>query len=69
MRARAFVQTDLAEDRFLAEYLRHAAEVAGVAREPSGGPGPSATGQPPDHPVHLFCPETRYLTGLLLQAE
>ncbi|MHC4340667.1 MAG: class I SAM-dependent rRNA methyltransferase [Planctomycetota bacterium] len=28
-----------------------------------------ATGQPPDHPVHLFCPETRYLTGLLLQAE
>jgi 23S rRNA (cytosine1962-C5)-methyltransferase len=24
------------------------------------------TGQPPDHPVDLFCPETRYLSGLLL---
>ncbi|MHC4932055.1 MAG: class I SAM-dependent rRNA methyltransferase, partial [Planctomycetota bacterium] len=27
------------------------------------------TGQPADHPVDLFCPETRYLTGLLLQVE
>jgi len=25
-----------------------------------------STGQPPDHPVDLFCPETRYLHGLLL---
>ncbi|MHC4971421.1 MAG: class I SAM-dependent rRNA methyltransferase [Planctomycetota bacterium] len=25
------------------------------------------TGQPPDHPVHVECPESRYLTGLLLQ--
>jgi 23S rRNA (cytosine1962-C5)-methyltransferase len=24
------------------------------------------TGQPPDHPVHVECPESRYLTGLLL---
>jgi 23S rRNA (cytosine1962-C5)-methyltransferase len=24
------------------------------------------TGQPPDHPVDLFCPETRYLNGILL---
>jgi 23S rRNA (cytosine1962-C5)-methyltransferase len=27
------------------------------------------TGQPPDHPVALSCPETRYLAGLLVQAE
>ena len=27
------------------------------------------TGQPPDHPVALDCPEGRYLTGYLLQAE
>jgi 23S rRNA (cytosine1962-C5)-methyltransferase len=27
-----------------------------------------ATGQPPDHPVDLSCPETRYLTGLLVGA-
>ncbi|MCK6459587.1 MAG: class I SAM-dependent rRNA methyltransferase [Planctomycetes bacterium] len=26
-----------------------------------------ATGQPPDHPVDLSCPETRYLSGLLLR--
>jgi len=25
------------------------------------------TGQPPDHPVHVHCPESRYLTGVLLQ--
>jgi len=25
------------------------------------------TGQPPDHPVHIHCPESRYLTGLLVQ--
>ncbi|MCZ6787681.1 MAG: class I SAM-dependent methyltransferase, partial [Planctomycetota bacterium] len=25
------------------------------------------TGQPPDHPVHLDCPEGRYLTGVLLE--
>jgi 23S rRNA (cytosine1962-C5)-methyltransferase len=25
-----------------------------------------ATGQPPDHPVDLSCPETRYLSGLVL---
>lgn len=27
------------------------------------------TGQPPDHPVHVDCPESRYLTGMLLRAE
>ena len=25
------------------------------------------TGQPPDHPVHVHCPEGRYLTGALVQ--
>jgi len=25
------------------------------------------TGQPPDHPVHVHCPEGRYLSGLLLE--
>ncbi|MEE8107338.1 MAG: class I SAM-dependent rRNA methyltransferase [Planctomycetota bacterium] len=25
------------------------------------------TGQPPDHPVHVHCPEGRYLTGFLVQ--
>ena len=27
------------------------------------------TGQPPDHPVSIHCPESRYLTGILCQAE
>ena len=26
------------------------------------------TGQPPDHPVDVHCPEGRYLTGILLRA-
>jgi 23S rRNA (cytosine1962-C5)-methyltransferase len=41
------------------------------AREAAGRAGCEVrvlgqTGQPPDHPVDLFCPETRYLNGLLL---
>jgi len=58
MRARAFVQTDLAEDRFLAEYLRHAAEVAGVAREEGGRPDPTGTGQPPAEPADTPAADT-----------
>jgi len=49
------------EEDFLA-HLREAARKAGREARLL-----QATGQPPDHPVDLFCPESRYLTGLLLQ--
>lgn len=47
------------------------ADLAGHVREAARRAGRSVrilrvTGQPPDHPVHLECPESRYLTGLLL---
>jgi 23S rRNA (cytosine1962-C5)-methyltransferase len=48
-----------------------AEDLAGHVREAARRAGRSVrilrvTGQPPDHPVHVDCPESRYLTGLLL---
>ncbi|MGQ0613149.1 MAG: class I SAM-dependent rRNA methyltransferase [Planctomycetaceae bacterium] len=49
-----------------ADFLAHLAEASHRADRPARVL--RVTGQPPDHPVHLHCPEGRYLTGLLLQA-
>jgi 23S rRNA (cytosine1962-C5)-methyltransferase len=51
--------------------LFSAQEFEGQVREAAARAGKDAsivraTGQPPDHPVDLFCPETRYLNGLLV---
>lgn len=51
--------------------LFSAEEFEGQVREAAARAGREAsvvrvTGQPPDHPVDLFCPETRYLSGLLV---
>jgi len=51
--------------------LFSAEEFEGQVREAAARAGRDAsvlraTGQPPDHPVDLSCPETRYLSGLLL---
>jgi len=40
VRARTFIQTELSEDLFLADYLRHAAEVTGAPPDTSGEPTP-----------------------------
>jgi len=46
------------------DFLAHVAEAA--RRAGRDARVLRATGQPPDHPVHVHCPEGRYLTGLLL---
>lgn len=54
--------------------LFSAEEFAGQVREAAARAGRSArllqiVGQPADHPIHLHCPESRYLTGLLLEVD
>ena len=59
-----FTCTGMFSEADFAAQVRDAATLAGRSARVL-----RVTGQPPDHPVHVHCPESRYLSGLLLQVE